>query len=499
MSDHERDARDAGLPDASPSTDSNRQPGGRLRHSSEALLADALAPDEAFRLDAERGNHDLLQLIKLFGLEGPLRPINPWELEDPHGRHLIHAGSYAAMPFGEAYPGIVDFARRYLETAPSTVAFPQQSASAWRAALQDTLIGILASVAPSHTDSQVFLSNSGAEAVETALKFARAARPKATTLVNFSHAYHGKTLGALSVTANEEYQAPFRPLLGPVRTLPFGDAEVLTNALHEIGPDRVQAILVEPVQGEAGVIVPPAGFLRHLGELAKAHGIPVIADEIQSGLGRTGHWFASVADGLDPDIVTLAKPLGGGLVPIGATIARRDIYRAMLKGTHSKRHSNTFGGGAFACAVALRSLEVINDEGLVEKARSDGAYGLERLRAIKAAHPHLMGEVRAAGMLFAITIRPVLPSRLIPIDPSLMPFLSAALGIAALHRAGVHACYSNNGEGVIRLTPPLTIPRATLAELFDRVDAMADRHKRPIGMLRLLSASDMTRLVRLAF
>ncbi len=471
----------------------------RLRHRTDEVLADTMSADDVFRLDAERGNHDLLQLIKLFGLEGPLRPINPWELEDARGQHLIHAGSYAAAPFGEAHPGIIDFARRYLSRAPSTVGFPQQSTSAWRAALQDTLIGILAERAPSHADSQVFLSNSGAEAVETALKFARAARPKATTLVNFTHAYHGKTLGALSLTPKEDYQAPFRPLLGPVRTLPYGDAEVLTNALSEIGPDRVQAIVVEPVQGEAGVIRPPAGFLRHLGALARAHGIPVIADEIQSGLGRTGHWFASVADGLDPDIITLAKPLGGGLVPIGATIARRDIYRAMLKGSHAKRHSNTFGGGGFACAVALRSLELIHDEGLVEKARADGEYGLERLRAIQASHQHLIGAVRGAGLLFALDIKPILPSRLIPIDPSLLPLVAAALGIAALHRAGVHACYSDNANGVVRLTPPLTIPRPTLTTLFDRVEAMADRHKRPLGLLRLLSAGELARLVRLAF
>ena len=471
----------------------------RLRHRTDDVLSGSLAADETFRLDAERGNRDLLRLLRLFGIEGPLRPLNPWEVEDPTGRQLIHAGSYAALPFGEAYPGIVEFAQRFLATPPSTVGFPQQSASAWRAALNDTLIGILADLASSHADSRVFLNNSGAEAIETALKFVRSARPKATTLVNFRRAYHGKTLGALSLTPNEEYQAPFRPLLGPVRTLPYGDAEALERALREIGPDKVQAIVVEPVQGEAGVIAPTNGFLPALGELAAKHGILVVADEIQTGLGRTGHWFASVAAGLDPDIITLAKPLGGGIVPIGATIARAEIYGAMLHGLRSKLHSNTFGGGAFACAVALRSLELIADEGLVEKARADGEYGLQRLQAIQAAHPHLIGAVRAAGMLFAIQLKPVLPGKLLPIDPTLLPTLTAALGIAALHRSGVHACYSENAEGIVRLTPPLTIPRATLDTLFDRVEAMADRYKRPIGMLRMLSAGDMARLVRLAF
>ena len=474
-------------------------PGRALRHRTSALLNGGLDPDEAVRIDTERGNHDLLQLIRLLRLEGPLRPTNPWELQDARGTHLINAGSYAALPFGEAYPPMVEFVQRFLATPPSTVGFAQQSASAWRGALNDTLIGILSEHAPSHVDSRVFLSNSGAEAIETALKFVRAARPKATTIVNFKRGYHGKTLGALSLTPNEEYQLPFRPLLGPIRTLPYGDLDALTSAVREIGPDKVQAILVEPVQGEAGVISPPPGFLSGLGELAREHGILVIADEIQSGLGRTGHWFASVADGLDPDIITLAKPLGGGMVPIGAVIARRAIYSAMLKGVKSKLHSNTFGGGALACAVALRSLELIHDEGLVAKARVDGAYGLERLRAIRDTYPQLIGEVRAVGMLFAITIKPVLPGKLLPIDPALVPQLSAFLGIAALHRAGVHACYSENAEGIVRFTPPLNVPLPTLATLFDRLEAMAAQHKSPMNLLRLLSAGEMARLVRLAF
>lgn len=470
-----------------------------LRVRTGTLLDDGVGAAEAFDLDASTGNGDLLRLLQTFGLEGPLRPVGPWELEDQTGRRLVHAGSYAAQPFGEAYPPMIAFAQRFLAAAPSTVSFPQQSASAWRGALQDALVRLLAAHAPSHADSQVFLSNSGAEAVESALKFARAARPKATTFINFERAYHGKTLGALALTPNEEFQGLFRPLPGPVRTLPYGDLDALRRAVAEIGPDKVIGIVVEPVQGEAGVVRPPPGYLRELGALAREHGIVVIADEIQSGLGRTGEWFASVADGLDPDVVTLAKPLGGGLVAIGATIARRSIYRAMLKGVSSKRHSNTFGGGAFATAIALKSLELIVDEGLVEKARADGEYGLERLRAMQVAYPNLIADVRGAGMLFGVTLYPVLPGKLLPIDPTLLPFLTVALGITALHRGGVHACYSNNGNGIFRLTPPLTMPHETLATLFDRVEAVAARYKRPIALLRVLTPGELARLVRLAF
>ena len=188
------------------------------------------------------------------------------------------------------------------------MSLPQQSASAWRSALETNLIALLTFYAPSHHDSQVFFSNSGAEAVETALKFARTARPKAKYLINFTRGYHGKTAGALSLTPNEEYQAPFRPLLGNVITLPYGDAQALTDKVAELGPDKVIGVILEPIQGEGGVICPPADFLPAVNKL-REKGPLVIADEIQTGLGRCGYWFVSVAGGLDPDIITLAKPL----------------------------------------------------------------------------------------------------------------------------------------------------------------------------------------------
>jgi acetylornithine/succinyldiaminopimelate/putrescine aminotransferase len=461
-----------------------------------SAIAD-LTPRETFDLEVAHGNGDLMRLLDVLGVAGTLRPVSPWEVEDDAGRRLIHAGSYAATPFGENYPPITDFAKRFFDE-PLTVGLPQQSASPWRAALEANLVRLLAREAPSHADSRVFLSNSGAEAIETAVKFARAARPKGTTFINFERAYHGKTYAALSLTPNEEYQALFRPLMGAVRTVPFGNADALARAVADIGPERVTAIVIEPVQGEAGVIVPPPGYLRRVGEIAKAHGITVIADEIQSGLGRCGAWFVSVAEGLEPDIVTLAKPLGGGLVPVGATIARNGIFMAMLRGLACKRHSSTFGGGAFASAIAARSLEVIADEGLVEKARADGEYGLARLREIQARHAGLIAEVRGRGLLFAIQFRPIMPSRLLPIDPEVLPTLVAFLGLLGLHHHGVHACYSNNAHGVARLTPPLTIPRELLSTMFDRVDAMAAEHGRSMSMLRMLSMSDIGRLLRLA-
>jgi acetylornithine/succinyldiaminopimelate/putrescine aminotransferase len=442
------------------------------------------------------GNRDLMALVDVLGFGGPFRTISPWEFEDEEGRHLIHAGGYAAVPFGEGYPPLVHTVERYLAETRD-IGLPQSSLSAWRAAVEENLVAILASVAPSHVRSRVFFSNSGAEAIEAAVKFVRFSRPGGT-LINFTRAYHGKTAAALALTPNEEYQAPFRPLFGPVRTVPYGDLDAFEAAVREIGPDKVTAVVVEPIQGEAGVIRPPAGFLAGLGEFCKRHGILVVADEIQTGLGRTGHWFASVADGLDPDVITLAKALGGGMVPVAATIAREGIFRKMLPGVESKRHSNTFGGATLPMVVALRSLELVHEEGLVAKARRDGEIGLARLRVLAERFPDLIVEARGAGMLFALQIRAVAPSRFVPVDPELVDQVGAALALRALHLQGVHGCYSNNAQRVVRLTPPLNLPEGLRGTLFDRVEATAAAYPQAWRLVQTMSPARWMRLARIA-
>jgi acetylornithine/succinyldiaminopimelate/putrescine aminotransferase len=460
-------------------------------------LMGGLPAGEAKRLERAHGNRDLMDLLDILGIAGPFRTTSPWELEDADGRRLIHAGGYAAVPFGEAYPPLRDTVVRHL-TEGRHLGLPQQSLSDWRAAVESNLIALLAAVAPSHADSRVFFSNSGAEAVEAAIKFVKAYRPGGGRIINFGRGYHGKTAWALALTPNEEYQAPFRPLPGPVQTLPYGDLDAFDDALRQLGADTVAAVIVEPVQGEGGVLHPPPGFLAGLGERCKKHGIPVIADEIQTGLGRTGHWFASVADGLDPDVITLAKPLGGGLVPVGATIARAPIYQAMLPGTDSKRHSNTFGGGTLAMVVAQRSLELIVDDDLVAKARRDGEIGLARLRTMAERYPDYVAEVRGAGQLFAIQVRAVAPEKRLPVDPELVHLLGAALALRALHQHGVHGCYSLNAQRVVRLTPPLNLPEHLRDELFDRVEATAATHKQAWKLLGTLSPGRWLRLAKLA-
>lgn len=456
-----------------------------------------LSPRQTVDLELRHGNGDLIRALDILGIGGPLHVKSPWELEDERGRHLIHAGGYAALPFGELYPPLVAFVETFLRENRS-MSLPQQGASAWRAALETNLIALLADQAPSHADSQVFFSNSGAEAVEAAIKLAKASRPKSRHLISFTRGYHGKTTGALSLTPNEEYQAPFRPLLPDVEVLPYGDANALETAVRKLGPGNIVAIVLEPIQGEGGVITPPPEFLPAVQSLARQHDILTIADEIQSGLGRSGHWFASLALGLEPDILTLAKPLGGGLVPVGATIARKAIMKKMLGGLESKRHSNTFGGGSLAMAVGLRSLELIHDGGLVEKARLGGERGLARLQAVQQRYPGYVKEVRAAGMLFALQLRHVLKPALVPGQTELIRTLGTALAMRAFHLRGVHVCFTLNASQVVRLTPPLNLPEHLFEELFDRVELVARDHRNAWQMIPKTPLPVLTRLARLA-
>lgn len=456
----------------------------------------------ALELEKRYGNGDLTEVLQALGVAGPFRVQSPWELRDERGRHLIHAAGYAALPFGERYPPLVDFVRAYLESSRE-LSLPQQSASAWRGAVEANLVTLLASFAPSHATSRVAFANSGAEAIETAIKMARAARPGRRFFVNFQAGYHGKTHGALALTPNAEYQQPFLPLSPETITLPYGDLDAVEDALRRHGDDIV-AIVVEPVQGEGGVIVPPHGYLSGLGEAARRHGVLVVADEIQTGLGRTGEWFASLAAGLEPDIITLAKPLGGGLVPVGATLARHEIYHALLPGFASKRHSSTFAGGSLAMAVALRSIELIREEGLVAKAREDGSYGLAHLHALAKRYPNFIEEVRGAGMLFGIKLRPVIGDlpfgtrRLLPFDDDTLSQFAGVLGLRALHLGGVHACVSLNSFRTVRLTPALNLPRPLLDELLRRTEAVARQHRRAWTMLPRLPLPRLLRLIRLA-
>lgn len=448
-------------------------PEGFIR--AEDVLRERLLPDKAKYLDLRYGNEELLYGLDILGLAGPFYRLSPWELEDARGVSRINACGYAALPFGEMPPVITEFLRDFL-AHNRAMTLPQQSSSPWRAALQTNLIRLLSRELPSHAGSQVFFCSSGTEAVEGALKFARAWRPGAPHIISFSSAYHGKTYGSLSVTPNAEYQDAFRPLVPGALTEPYGNLDAVKRAVGRVGADKVAAVIVEPIQGEGGVNIPPPGFLENLGKFCRQHGILVIADEIQTGLGRTGHWFESAAQGLDPDMITLAKPLGGGLVPVGATIVRGPIYKHMLGGLSSKRHSNTFGGGAMSMAVGLKSLEYLVEQNLPRRSERLGARGLARLRELQRRFPALFQEVRGQGLLLAMQFEPVVGLPLPKPIRELAYEATAILALRELHEAGVMANLSLSSKRVVRLSPALDMPEDLFDEMMNRVERFAQRN-----------------------
>jgi acetylornithine/N-succinyldiaminopimelate aminotransferase len=278
--------------------------------------------------------------------------------------------------------------------------------------------------------ARAFFCNSGTEAVEGAIKFARRIGKPAgrSELVAFERGFHGRTLGSLSVTWTAKYREPFEPLLPGVRFCPWNDLAAAAAAIGE----KTAAVLIEPVQGEGGVRAAPAEFLRGLADLCRERGALLVADEVQCGLGRTGRLFAYQHAGITPDILTLAKPLGGGL-PMGATLLREDLAAAVQVGDHG----STFGGNPVVAAAALAVLDRITAPGFLEKVERKGAALRRGLKRLARRFP-AVAEVRGLGLMLGVEFR-----------GEVRPVLKG------LRERGVLA--TKAGDNVMRLLPPLVI------------------------------------------
>lgn len=284
---------------------------------------------------------------------------------------------------------------------------------------------------------RVFFSNSGTEAIEAALKLARywgAKNGGRTDFVATEHGFHGRTMGALSVTGQPKYQKGFHPLLPGVQFVPYGDANALAKA---IGPTTCGVIL-EPIQGEGGVHVPPSEYLQRARELCTARGALLILDEVQTGIGRTGSWFAFEQAGVRPDILALAKGLGGG-VPIGATLATEAAH-AFEPGAHG----STFGGNPLATAAALATLDAVEAEGVLANVRVQGERILKRLKEWERAG--LVRGARGRGLLLGFDL----------------PSGASKAFARRLLEAGL--LVTNIGEATIRICPPLNVSSAVVEE-----------------------------------
>lgn len=289
---------------------------------------------------------------------------------------------------------------------------------------------------------RVFFSNSGAEAVEAAFKIGRLTGR--THMVATSGAFHGRTMGALALTGQPKKREAFHPLPGDVTHVPFGDADALRAAVTT----DTALVIIEPIQGENGVVVPPAGYLRAAREITTATGTLLVLDEVQTGIGRTGEWFEHQAHGVEPDVVTLAKGLGGGL-PIGATIAFGAAADLLTPG----QHGTTFGGNPVACAAALAVLDTIAADGILDNVKRQGdrlRHGIEAL-----GHP-LVDHVRGAGLLLGIVLTE-------PLAPQVQ---QAAQDAGLLVNAAV--------PDTVRLAPPLILGDDEVEAFLQALPAVLD-------------------------
>jgi putrescine aminotransferase len=380
-------------------------------------------------------------LAELFGSHMETESEGAW-LSTNDGERFLNAGGYGVFIMGARHPIVLEEVERQLRTHPTSTRILMEPTVA-RAA--EALVSVL----PEGLD-RVHFACSGAEAVETALKLARANGFRRT--VSMKGGYHGKSLGALSATAKEVYQAPFRPLVPDFVHLPFGDADALEAELSA-HPGQVSVIL-EPVQGEGGVIIPPKGYMKRVEQLVRAHGGFLILDEVQSGFGRLGEWWGADIDGIVPDVLVTGKALGGGVLPVSAAVATRTAFRPFDKDPYI--HTATFSGQPLLMAAVQGSVRAMQEERLVSRAMDLGGALLPRISAIARRNiPDLLVDVRGRGLLIGVEL----------VEAGLAGEL-----LIELFNHGVVANHSMNGSSVVRFTPPAIMTEEEVSFLCDAFD-----------------------------
>jgi ornithine--oxo-acid transaminase len=365
-----------------------------------------------------------------------------WVYDVEGNRYLDCLASYSAVNQGHCHPRIL---KALLEQARKVTLTSRAFRNDQLPLLYQQLNGL--------TGFEMALPmNSGAEAVETALKAARKwgyavkgiPEGKAEIIVCANN-FHGRTVTLISFSSDEQYREGFGPFTPGFKIIPFGDAQALCDA---ITPNTC-AFLVEPIQGEAGIIIPPEGFLREAADVCRRNRVLLIADEIQSGLGRTGKLFAYMHEGIQPDVVIVGKALSGGFYPVSAVLASKEILGVF----HPGDHGSTFGGNPLGCAVARAALKVLVDENLIQRSAELGDYFLVKLRTLKS--PQLR-EVRGKGLWIGIELN--IPAR---------PYCEALQKLGLL-------CKETH-EHIIRIAPPLVITREEIAWAFDRIRQVIEK------------------------
>lgn len=443
---------------------------------------------EALELSREenRDNHrkyinpELVNLMSLINFDKLFVRAQGCSVWDESGNEYIDfLGGYGALNLGHNHP-YIDEALELVKDSPNLL---QASLNA--------LTGVLAKDLALFTPGNLqysFFGNSGAEAVEGALKIARAATGK-QKIVSCLGSFHGKSYGALSVTGREKYRKPFEPLIPGVTFIPYGDIEALEK---ELSSGDKAAFIVEPIQGEGGIIVPPDGYLRKARDICSNYETLLIVDEIQTGFGRTGKIFACNHEEVVPDIMCVAKSFGGGIMPLAAYSTSKRVWESAY-GSLDKAtlHTSTFGGNSRAAAAGIAALEVIYQEDLAGQADEKGHYLRDKLLELKKQYPFIK-DVRGRGLMLGLEFAQPENNLLNKItggalEKAAHEYLGSLIAGELMNKYYIITAYTLNNPNVIRLEPPLTVSYSQLDRMIDALDQVCQKNK-GFGDMLLTSA-----------
>lgn len=389
------------------------------------------------------------KLFRFMGLGSVEGSAEGWTITDTEGKKFIDClGGYGMFALGHRNPRVIEAVERELHAMPmcGKVLFNRPMAD---------LAEALADITPGDLQYSFFV-NSGTEAVEGCLKVARLAT-KRKKFVAAKNAFHGKTFGSLTATGRDLYRDPFKPLLNDFEHVEYGDAD----ALRDVVDEDTAAVILEPIQGEGGIIVPPDGYLKEAKAICEAKGALLIADEVQTGIGRTGTWFGVNHDGVVPDLMAVAKALGGGVMPIGAIIGTPRAWQGLIEAPFL--HTSTFGGNQLACAAGIAAIKTIKEEDLLSRGQEAGAYLKAGLEKIAAEYPSVIAQVRGRGMMIGI---------------ELTKEGAGGMLMSLMIDKCIIVAYTLNNPKVIRMEPPLIMPKSVidyvLEDFRDAVKTTAD-------------------------
>lgn len=433
-------------------------------------------------------NPNLNKLLKMLGFNNKFIKAKDIKVWDESGKeYLDFLGGYGSLNIGHNNDFVINSLNK-ISDRPNLLQSGMNS-------LASVLAQNLANICPGNL-KYTFFCNSGAEAVEGALKLAKISTKK-SRVIYCEGSFHGKTMGALSVIGKNKYKKNFGSLVPNTVEVPYGDISELKNVFEKY--NDIAAFILEPIQGEGGIIVPPVGYLEKVRKLCNKYEVLLIMDEIQTGLGRTGYYFACESEDVVPDIMCLAKSLGGGIIPVGAYIATEDVWKKGY-GTIEKclLHTSTFGGNTWAAVAGITTLQFIEENNLEVEAFKKGNYLIKRLVKLKEKYP-ILKDVRGRGLMVGLEFDnlniPLMKNIINNDKKELMnEYTGGVIASELMNNYNIITAYTLNNPNVIRIEPPLTVKYEYLDRLIIGLEKILIKNK----SIESIAISNTKNLIRTA-